>query len=448
MTCICEFCNKEFNTNSLLQRHIKTAKYCLELRRRKEDLEIVINSDTVNADITKKFQCNSCTKEFTNKRNMIIHIENCKEVNVQKIKDNYNNKLLEKDEVIKQLESKIKNLEKILEIYKSDHECIQEIAKQPRINNNNTVNKYLNITPFTIKEREIERKVSLNFTEDNFLEGQKGIADFTYNNLLLDDNGISKYICKDINRGNFAYKNENGDIEIDYNADKLINIIHKDVIAKSQTIKSNGIKNSEEIEYKNKYIDNFVEIKELKTHNTKFVNRLGILTNRISSIPIIEDEIEKNIIPIDYEHMLEQSKFLTEDHIKEGINGYVKFALNYTFKNRVYCSDKNKNVLTYKIIVDNSNKFVDEIGGVKICIEFFKSIEEVNKKITEEIQKILRDQLSKVASNMTDGEYHKYEVIDDLLFEIDEQNSAIKYLSFGKETDFLHKFVQVLCNHF
>ena len=72
----------------------------------------------------------------------------------------------------------------------------------------------------------------------------------------------------------------------------------------------------------------------------------------------------------------------------------------------------------------------------------------VNKKITEEIQKSLKNQLSKYASNMTDEEYNKYEIIDDLLFEIDEQNSAIKYLSFGKETEFLHKFVQVLCNHF
>jgi len=116
MNCICEFCNKAFNTNSLLQRHIKTAKYCLELRREKKDLETVIDADTVNEDITKKFQCNSCMKEFTNKRNMIIHIENCKEVNVQKIKDNYMNELLEKDkeliakeDVIKHLESKIKN---------------------------------------------------------------------------------------------------------------------------------------------------------------------------------------------------------------------------------------------------------------------------------------------------------------------------------------------------
>jgi len=187
MTYKCEFCESSFDTNSLLQRHIKTAKYCLELRFGKQEKK--------DKKPTKKFECYGCLKEFTNKKNMNTHIEICEEVRVKKIKEEHQREIKKIKEnhqkEIEKLELKIQNLQEKLEMYKSDHECIQEIAKQPKtINNNN--NKYLNITPFIIKQREVERKINLNFTEDMFLDGQRGVADFTYNNLLLDDNGNRK----------------------------------------------------------------------------------------------------------------------------------------------------------------------------------------------------------------------------------------------------------------
>jgi len=444
MTYKCEFCESSFDTNSLLQRHIKTAKYCLELRFGKQEKK--------DKKQTKKFECYGCLKEFTNKKNMNTHIEICEEVRVKKIKEEHQREIKKIKEnhqkEIEKLELKIQNLQEKLEMYKSDHECIQEIAKQPKtINNNN--NKYLNITPFIIKQREVERKINLNFTEDMFLDGQRGVADFTYNNLLLDDNGNSKYLCRDKNRGNFAYKNENGDIEIDYNADKLINIIHNDVIAKSESIKTDGLKKSEEIEDKSKYIDKMIEIKELKTNNNKFINRLGVLTNRKTSISVIDDDIEKTLIPITQQYMLEQSKFLTEDHIKEGIDGYIKFAHEYVFKNRVYCSDKNKNVLTYKIEEKHGEqieiKFIDDIGGIKICSDFFKAIENVNKQITDKIYNRIEKQLLEFDSNMTDKEYEKYKILEDISYEVKYQCNSIRFITFGKENEFLHKFIDTFC---
>ena len=346
----------------------------------------------------------------------------------------------------------MKELEKIVEIYKSDHECVQEIAKQPKINNNNTINnnnnKYMNITPFMVSQRDVERVVNLNFTEDIFLEGQKGLADFTFKNLLLDDNGVSKYVCKDVNRGNFAYKNEKGDIEIDYKADNLINIIHNDLVKKSETYKENGLKKSEEFDDKNKYLNNMIEIKQLKKHSSKFVNRLSILTSRKHANTIIEKEndIEKSLVPIEFQYMIDQSKFLSEEYVSEGIAGYVRFARDYSFKNRVYCSDKNKQVLTYKVQENDEIRFMDNVGGVKICIDFFKSIHTINMQIIDSIQEKLLKQLP---NDDDDEENQKTDeecdVINNLYYDFSEQSKKTKELYLGIENDFLHEFIDEFC---
>ena len=193
---ICNFCEKTFSTKTNLVQHQKTAKYCLV----KQNIS------------SNKFNCDECLKYFSNKSSMIRHKQSCE----------YN--------ILKPYKDKMKILENENNIYKKQIEYQQNIIKELKnitlkaiekpinINNNNqkisnTINnKYVNISPFIIKEGEIERKVKNNFTEKMFLDGQQGVADFTYNNILLDDNGDSKYICNDISRGNFVYKDDKGEI--------------------------------------------------------------------------------------------------------------------------------------------------------------------------------------------------------------------------------------------
>jgi hypothetical protein len=72
MSLNCEFCNKEFSSKSNLTLHKKTAKYCLEIQRLKNES---INN---NSDENLNF-CEFCNKEFNYKYNLARHYNICKE---------------------------------------------------------------------------------------------------------------------------------------------------------------------------------------------------------------------------------------------------------------------------------------------------------------------------------------------------------------------------------
>ena len=85
----CEFCKKEFETKSIINRHLTTARFCIELQKEKG---VEVNE--------KFFKCEYCNKEVTSKNLLIYHRKICKK------KQNYD----EKDERIKKLEQEVVQL--------------------------------------------------------------------------------------------------------------------------------------------------------------------------------------------------------------------------------------------------------------------------------------------------------------------------------------------------
>ena len=420
---ICDFCKKSFKTQTILKKHIKSAKYCLSLQK---------NVD----DESEEYNCEGCSKMFTNRRNMILHKENCIDDKIKNIQNEYENEI---KNIRKEYNNKIKILEEKLEMYKSDHECVQEIAKQPKINN--TINKYLHITPFILKEGEIARKVKYNFTEEMFLDGQQGVADFTYNNILKDDNGESKYICNDINRGNFMYKDDKGKMKTDYKADKLINMIYKPVVERSEILKNSIISKNDNIETKTRCLDKIVEIKHINnvSSNNKFRNRIGILQKRNDNLPLIEDTLIKDLIPIDNEYLISQSKYLTEEYIKKGIDGYVDFAVNYSFKDRVCCQD---NILIYKINIGDEIKVED--NWEKLSIDFFNSIDKENQKVCRRLCKRIDDEILLLEDEENVDE-EKHDKLEEILDNICNNINSVSNIKLETERTFLEDFMISIC---
>ena len=432
MSNICDFCKKSFKTQITLKKHIKSAKYCLSLQKQEDD------EDEDDNDDIKEYTCEGCSKIFTNKRNTILHTENCMELKIKNIRDKYENEI---KSIRKEYDNKISILEEKLEIYKSDHECVQEIAKQPKINN--TINnKYLHITPFILKEGEIARKVKYNFTEEMFLDGQQGVADFTYNNILKDDNGESKYICNDMNRGNFIYKDDKGEMKTDYKADKLINMIYKPVVEKSEILKNSIIAKNDNIETKTKCLDKIVEIKHINnvSSNNKFRNRIGILQKRNDNLPLIEDTSIKDLIPIDNEYLISQSKYLTEEYVQKGIDGYIDFALNYSFKNRVCCQD---NILIYKRNIKDEIKIED--NWEEICIDFFNSINKDNQKVCRLLCKKIDDEILLLEDEEIVDE-EKHNELEELLDNLCNNITSISNIKLDTERKFLEDFMIGICD--
>ena len=139
-------------------------------------------------------------------------------------------------------------LKSMIDLYKSDHKIIQEMAQVPKSSttNINSNNKYLSLTPFSLTKSEIQEQVNNNFLTENFMRGQEGVADFAYNHFLLDEHGNSKYLCNDPNRYTFTYRSKDGELNKDYKATNLTNLICEDVINKSTIISRSGLETSEE----------------------------------------------------------------------------------------------------------------------------------------------------------------------------------------------------------
>lgn len=345
----CEFCNNSFKSLTILKNHQIRTKYCIEIQK---------NNNIIKEDDIK--ECSYCNKQFASNL-MNRHLKTCKIKKVQEITDD-KNKIIElenengelktmintvkiqKDKEINDLKLENLSLKSKLELYKSDHELVHELAKQPKNTNNiSNNNKYMYLTPFSLTKSEIEEQVNNNFLKENFLKGQEGVADFAYNTFLIDENGNSKYVCNDPNRCTFTYKTKNGEISKDYKASNLTNLICEDVINKSSIISKQGI---EEAEDKMIYVKNMEEIKNLKDNNIKFAKKLSLIINtKVDEIlreedkprefPI-EDEVEyiiescsedentkEEILPLFDKYMDQKSIMLTLDHIKQGIPGYV-----------------------------------------------------------------------------------------------------------------------------
>jgi len=103
---ICNFCNNKFFSLNNLDKHKKTAKYCLELQ--KKDISNNFKDNSI-------YKCDFCNKEFLRKDSLNTHLLRCK----TKIKNQTENK--EKEYI---------NYIKLVEQYKIKYECIEKLNKE------------------------------------------------------------------------------------------------------------------------------------------------------------------------------------------------------------------------------------------------------------------------------------------------------------------------------
>jgi len=245
---ICEFCNKTLSNLSSLNYHKKTAKYCLNIQ--KGISKKIIEDEKIEQKIIKKNEvCQLCNKEFSTKKHLIQHLKNTCVDDYYKINciilelKNIKARNCELEKLVKEKDIQIAKLETIIEtkdnFYKDDHECLKEIAKNPKINNTNisannnsnttntTNNKILSLnTPMNFNDFEkIQNLLNTCCNIEYILDGQKGFAKFAIENLLIDEEGNLKYICTDPSRSIFKYKDDSGDIQKDIEAKKLTNYL-------------------------------------------------------------------------------------------------------------------------------------------------------------------------------------------------------------------------------
>ena len=120
----CEFCNNEFDSKSSLNRHLRTARFCIKLQKEKG---VEVNE--------KLFKCEYCSKDVTSKNLLIYHRKICKE------RHTYENK--KEDERVKNLEDNILQLSQQLEDLENTMSTkMKELERQINIINQTEPVKY------------------------------------------------------------------------------------------------------------------------------------------------------------------------------------------------------------------------------------------------------------------------------------------------------------------
>lgn len=186
-----------------------------------------------------------------------------------------------------------------------------------------------------------------------------------------------------------------------------------------------------------------IHIKELegKLENIaiKAVERPTYQDNRRSNI----NQIINNLQPITEEHLREQAQYLTFDHIKRGIPGYVEYALEYPLKDRIICVDFSRRKIKYK---DTDENVITDPEMTKLSQKLFSAIGERNKAL---ILHYLDQMSKKVFGNIDDEKSEEDSLEEDKILKesrrIDNYKTGVFKGSKGDLTDFQKDFVKAVC---
>jgi hypothetical protein len=281
----CDFCKKDFSSKGNLKLHQKSAKYCLNIR---------------NKEIVNEYKCEFCEDIFIRKSILVNHYDICKkkkdiEINnkLEKIKNNYEQKIkllqIEFDEKLKKNESiyqeQLKKAElQITNLQNQIKELAQTAIEKPTVVNNSSSNnsnnkmidnRTFNMIPFSLDEENLKRTLEQKFTENHLINGQKGVAQFCIEHILVSEDNKYMLKCTDPSRKIFVYVDQEGRIHKDINAFKLTRIISEPVIdASYKMINELPDKYPDDMDRVDFATNKFVEITNIKVDNNEFVKNL------------------------------------------------------------------------------------------------------------------------------------------------------------------------------
>jgi hypothetical protein len=291
----CEYCKKVYTSQSSLNYHQKTAKFCLELRHKQTNQ-------------TECFICIYCKKEFTIKQSYNSHISNCKEkftYNENELKKD----ILNKDLLIRNYEKQITELTLKLEFeqstnYKLEKEIqeLKQIVSRPTTTTTNIYNDNSTKTNYNIQFNQMVDKIGI-LCDKNILKRIRDIPEEEIDKYNFSDintevsNSLSNVLkdlafCTDTSRKTVVTKNENKEstkMEVDEFLTICLQIGKPELNNYLDNIKiniddkvNNDILSEEEFNiFKPKYVElrNFINEEKVNIKSSK--NPLKKMTNMV-----------------------------------------------------------------------------------------------------------------------------------------------------------------------
>jgi hypothetical protein len=208
----CEYCNREFDNKSNVNKHQKTSLYCIKIQREKDpskNLEIIVH------------ECEFCKRQLTTKYSLQTHLTTCKE----KLKS-----MEKEDSEMAIMKKEMSNLQKE----------VAQLKEKPTITvtnntNNNTDNSIKTITHnysslLDCSTESITEMLRKHYNKiEHLLQGdQKHLADVTVKHLLSGKDQPMYYVT-DRSRNKFMYTDSDKNEKEDANASILRSLVYRGV---------------------------------------------------------------------------------------------------------------------------------------------------------------------------------------------------------------------------
>lgn len=229
---ICQFCNLSVKDKYTLKTHILKSKSCLKKR---------------GLSLETNYICKGCQHTSSNNTNLIMHIENCKEYIILKVRDEckeeYEKQINKLKNEITDITSKFENIQKTHDKALADaHLQIDKLQKmlgdiaskaidKPTTTVNNQIRNCFSTTQFLedIKPADVKRKCQTNLTEQILMEGQRGIARLCTEQFINTSDKKKLLISTDHSRAKFRYMDKNGNMKDDIEARIFIEKVSKPI---------------------------------------------------------------------------------------------------------------------------------------------------------------------------------------------------------------------------
>jgi hypothetical protein len=153
-----------------------------------------------------------------------------------------------------------------------NRDIVEGLASQPKTTTNKTTNKVSILAPLDLSSERLKDLVEANFTNAHLLEGQKGVARFTVEHVIKDEDGKLRYICTDPARHTFRFKE--GDTEIkDVRGKRLSTALAPPVMDKTGRLGMQAIKENPELFCV--YSDSQQSIRDMRDDDAEFRGELA-----------------------------------------------------------------------------------------------------------------------------------------------------------------------------
>lgn len=158
-----------------------------------------------------------------------------------------------------------------------------------------------------------------------------------------------------------------------------------------------------------------------------------------------------NLLPITDEHLQEQAKFLTIDHIKQGPLGYSQYITEYPLKDRIVCVDFSRRKIKYK---NNNGNVVSDPEMTSLSKKLFSAIQARNERLchkyVQELHTMLMNNMKQTADEMDEEESVTFnqenDKVHNIITDIYSQVKQVQEITEGKKPELFHEFVRDVCS--